>query len=240
MPPIDCGFHKALAPGVAMYDFPFDTIGFDLDGTLVDTAPDLCRAVNHALSTIGRPPLSESATRAVIGGGTRAMLARALERTGGMVDEAALQQLYLDLIDHYERHTSEHSTPYPGCLAALDALKAKGCRLAVVTNKQEYLARKLLDELGLSHHFDAILGGDTLGPGRNKPSRDMLDEALRRCDGKRFAMVGDSSFDVRAARAAQVPVVVLTEGYHDAPPETFDADALIDHFDELVTALERL
>lgn len=223
-----------------MPEFPFDTVGFDLDGTLVDTAPDLCRAVNHALSTIGRPALSEGATREVIGGGTRAMLSRALERTGGPVDEASFGQLYHALIAHYERHTSEHSALYPGCLAALDALEARGCRLAVVTNKQEYLARKLLDELGLTHRFDAILGGDTLGPGRAKPNRDMLDEALRLTGGSRFAMVGDSSFDVRAARAAEAPVVVLREGYHDMPPEDLGADALIGHFDELVGALEGL
>jgi phosphoglycolate phosphatase len=223
-----------------MSDFPFDTIGFDLDGTLVDTAPDLCRAVNHALSTIGRPVLSEGATREVIGGGTRAMLTRALERTGGMVDETTFEQLYHTLVAHYERHTSEHSAPYPGCLAALDALEARGCRLAVVTNKQEHLARKLLEELGMTGRFDCILGGDTLGPGRSKPSRDMLDEALRLCGGSRFAMVGDSSFDVRAARAAEVPVVVLGIGYHDMPPEELGADVLIDHFDELEAALERL
>jgi len=240
MPPFDCGFHIALAGDAAMAAFPFDTIGFDLDGTLVDTAPDLCRAVNHALETIGRPALSEEATREVIGGGTRAMLTRALERTGGAVDDTSFQQLYADLIAHYERHTSEHSTPYPGCLAALEALEAHGCRLAVVTNKPEYLARKLLDEIGMAHRFDCILGGDTLGPGRAKPERDMLDEALRLCGGSRFAMVGDSSFDVKAARAAEVPVVVLREGYHDAPPETLGADALIGHFDELVGALQRL
>jgi phosphoglycolate phosphatase len=168
------------------------------------------------------------------------MLIRALERTGGPVDEATFQQLYADLIAHYERHTSEHSAPYPGCLAALAALAAHGCRLAVVTNKPEYLARKLLDELGLSHRFDCILGGDTLGPGRAKPERDMLDEALRLCGGSRFAMVGDSSFDVKAARAAEVPVVVLREGYHDAPPETLGADVLIGHFDDLVGALAKL
>jgi phosphoglycolate phosphatase len=220
--------------------FPFDTIGFDLDGTLVDTAPDLCRAVNHALSTIGRPPLTESATREVIGGGTQAMLSRALDRTGGAVGEDTFQQLYLALIDHYEHHTSAHSAPYPGCLAALDALAAKGCRLAVVTNKQERFARKLLDELGMTGRFACILGGDTLGPGRSKPNRDMLDEALRQCGGTRFAMVGDSSFDVRAARAADVPVVVLAGGYHDAPPEALGADALIGGFDELVAALEGL
>lgn len=223
-----------------MIDFPFDTIGFDLDGTLIDTAPDLCRAVNHALGTIDREPVSEDAIRQMIGGGTRAMLSRALERTGGTVDEETFQQLYDALLAFHERHTSEHSAPYPGCLAALDALEAKGCRLAVVTNKQEFLARKLLDELGLAHRFDAILGGDTLGPGRNKPAPDMLDEALRRCGGARFAMVGDSSFDVKAARAAEVPVVVLSGGYHDMPPETLRADAVIEHFDELVAALERL
>nr|WP_166179089.1 HAD-IA family hydrolase [Altererythrobacter segetis] len=223
-----------------MANFPFDTVGFDLDGTLVDTAPDLCRAVNHALATIARPALSEEATREVIGGGTRAMLTRALERTGGPVDEATFGNLYADLIAHYERHTSEHSAPYPGCLAALDALEARGCRLAVVTNKPEYLARKLLDELGMNHRFDCVLGGDTLGPGRSKPERDMLDEALRLCGGSRFAMVGDSSFDVKAARAAEVPVVVLREGYHDMPPEELGADALIGHFDELEAALAAL
>lgn len=223
-----------------MGDFPFDTIGFDLDGTLVDTAPDLSRAVNHALAGIGRAPVSESVTREIIGGGTRAMLTRALERTGGTVGEEQFEQLYADLIAYYERHTSEHSAPYPGCLAALDALEARGCRLAVLTNKQEYLARKLLDELGMSHRFDCILGGDTLGPGRAKPKRDMLDEALRRSGGSRLAMVGDSSFDVRAARAAEVPVVVLAGGYHDAPPAALGADALIGGFDELIGALARL
>jgi phosphoglycolate phosphatase len=223
-----------------MSDFPFDTIGFDLDGTLVDTAPDLCRAVNQALAAIGRAPVSEDTTRHLIGGGARAMLTRALDRTGGLVDDATFEQLYADLIAHYERHTSDHSAPYPGCLAALDALEARGCRLAVVTNKAEHLARKLLDELGMSHRFDCVIGGDTLGRERAKPKRDMIDEALRRCGRMRFAMVGDSSFDVRAARAAEVPVVVLGIGYHDVPPEELGADALIAHFDELVGALDRL
>jgi len=223
-----------------MPDFPFDTIGFDLDGTLVDTAPDLRHAVNHALATIGRSPLEEEAVRRMVGGGTRAMLTRALEASGGPVDNETFQQLNADLIAFYERHTADESAPYPGCIPALDALAARGCRLAVVTNKLEYLARKLLDDLGMSRRFDCILGGDTLGPGRSKPERDMLDEALRRCGGSRFAMVGDSSFDVRAARAAEVPVVVLRDGYHDKPPEELGADALIGHFDQLIGALERL
>jgi phosphoglycolate phosphatase len=240
MPPIDCGFHIALAGGAAMAGFPFDTIAFDLDGTLVDTAPDLRHAVNHALARIGREPVSEDAIRRMVGGGTRAMLTRALDATGGPVGEATYRELYAELIAHYERHTADESRPYPGCLAALEALEARGCRLAVATNKLEYLARKLLEELGMTRRFDCILGGDTLGPGRSKPARDMLDEALRLTGGRRLAMVGDSSFDVRAARAAEVPVVVLAVGYHDMPPDQLGGDALIGHFDELVPALETL
>jgi phosphoglycolate phosphatase len=220
--------------------FPFDTVAFDLDGTLVDTVPDLCSAINHALSRIGRPPVSEAAVRGMIGGGTMAMLNRALDATGGLVDDETGRQLYAELIAHYERHTSDESAPYPGCIAALEALEARGCRLAVATNKLEYLARKLLQELGMIHRFDCILGGDTLGPGRSKPNRDMLDEALRLTGGRRLAMVGDSSFDVRAARAAQAPVVALSFGYHDLPPEQLGADAVIGHFDELVDALQAL
>jgi phosphoglycolate phosphatase len=223
-----------------MDPFPFDIIGFDLDGTLVDTAPDLGRAVNHALAQIGREPVTSDVTRELIGGGTRAMLTRALERTGGRVGEEEFAGLYEELIGCYEQHTSEGSEPYPGCLAALDALTARGCKLAVVTNKMEYLARKLLDELQMTNRFACILGGDTLGQGRAKPAPDMIEAALERSGGTRFAMVGDSSFDVRAAKAAGAPCVVLSVGYHDAPPETLGADALIDHYDELVGALERL
>jgi phosphoglycolate phosphatase len=230
----------ALARRAAMNAFPFDTIGFDLDGTLVDTAPDLGRAVNHALAVIGREPVSNDVTRQLVGGGTRAMLTRALERTGGMIGEEEFAALYEELIGCYEQHTSDDSKPYPGCLAALDALTARGCKLAVVTNKLEYLARKLLDELQMTERFACILGGDTLGPGRAKPAPDMIEAALERSGGTRFAMVGDSSFDVRAAKAAGAPCVVLSVGYHDAPPETLGADALIDHYDELMGVLERL
>ena len=221
-----------------MSNFPFDTVGFDLDGTLVDTAPDLCRAVNAALDVAGRPAVSAEVTRELIGGGTRAMLTRALERTGGMVDESEFTRLYDALMAHYEAETSRHSEPYPGLLDALEDLVTRGCRLAVVTNKIERFAVKLLDELDMSPRFATIIGGDTLGPGRSKPKRDMIDEALRRCGGTRFAMVGDASFDILAARAAEVPSVLYTRGYHDLPVGELGADATIDHYDELVGALE--
>ena len=221
-----------------MSNFPFDTVGFDLDGTLVDTAPDLCRAVNAALDVAGRPAVSAEVTRELIGGGTRAMLTRALERTAGMVDESEFTRLYDALMAHYEAETSRHSEPYPGLLDALEDLVTRGCRLAVVTNKIERFAVKLLDELDMSPRFATIIGGDTLGPGRSKPKRDMIDEALRRCGGTRFAMVGDASFDILAARAAEVPSVLYTRGYHDQPVGELGADATIDHYDELVGALE--
>lgn len=223
-----------------MADIPFDTIGFDLDGTLVDTAPDLCRAVNHAIVEAGREPVTAEVTRELIGGGTRAMLTRAFERTGGMVGDVAFEAAYDALLSFYERNTSQHSEPYPGLLEALDELDGLGCKLAVVTNKMERFACKLLDELGMTGRFACILGGDTLGPGRSKPARDMLDEALRQCGGARFVMVGDASFDVRAAKAAQVPSVVYAHGYHDMPVGELGADAVIEHFDELVPILESL
>lgn len=223
-----------------MAHFPFDTIGFDLDGTLVDTAPDLCVAVNHALAVGGREPVTPETTRELIGGGTRAMLTRALERTGGMIEEPEFQPLYEALMAHYGRHTSHHSMPYPGILDALDTLAERGCKLAVVTNKIERYAVKLLDELGLTQRFACVLGGDTLGPGRAKPARDMIDEALSRCGGSRFAMVGDASFDVLAARAASAPCVVYSPGYHDMPVAELGADAVIDDYADLVVTLERI
>ena len=223
-----------------MADFPFDTIGFDLDGTLVDTAPDLARAVNRALLEARREPVSPETTRELIGGGTRAMLTRAFERTGGMVPDEAFDRAYEALLAFYENNTSQHSVPFPGVLGALDSLAAKGCNLVVVTNKIERYARKLLDELDMTRRFAAILGGDTLGADRAKPKRDMIDEAKARCSGSRFAMVGDASFDVRAAHAAEVPCVIYRFGYHDMPVEQLDADAVIDHFDELVATLQHL
>ena len=212
----------------------------DLDGTLVDTAPDLASAVNHALLEAGREPVSPETTRELIGGGTRAMLTRAFERTGGMVPDEAFDRAYEALLAFYESNTSQHSVPFPGVLGALDSLAAKGCNLVVVTNKIERYARKLLDELDMTRRFAAILGGDTLGADRAKPKRDMIDEAKARCSGSRFAMVGDASFDVRAAHAAEVPCVIYRFGYHDMPVEQLDADAVIDDFDELVAALRHL
>jgi len=224
-----------------MTDFPFAIIGFDLDGTLVDTNKDLQPAINHTLAQIGRGPIPEDEVAYLVGGGSRVMMERAFSVTGGPVEGAEFERLYEGLLAHYADHIADHSRPYPGCLAALDELAARGCHLAVVTNKFERLARLLLDELGMTNRFASIIGGDTLGPGRGKPAPDMIYETIARCGGdERFAMVGDSSYDVRAAKAAGKPCVVLSFGYNDAPAETLGADAVIDRYDQLIPTLEAL
>lgn len=228
-----------------MTDFPFDIVLFDLDGTLVDSARDLAPAVNHALQAAGRNSVSESATRTFIGGGTEMMLANALEATGGMVDDGEFARLTQVLLDHYWAHIADNTVPYPGCLGALDLLAQHGCTLAVVTNKAEVPARQLLDALGMTDRFATIYGGDTLGRERAKPLPDMLHAAIADCGanlpGKgRAAMVGDSTYDVRAAKAAGLPVVTCRFGYHDVPVAELGGDAMIDHFDELTGVLESL
>lgn len=223
-----------------MIDFPFPIVGFDLDGTLVDSNRDLAPAINYALSLEGRPAIAAEEVRHLIGGGAQRMLERALEHTGGPVPPDRFEELAAELLDHYGAHIADHTVPFDGCLAALDDLVAKGCALAVCTNKVEALARELIERLGMTSRFTCILGGDTLGPGRAKPAPDMIHEAVRQCGGGSFAMIGDSSYDTLAAKAAGVPVVALSFGYNDLPVDQLGADAVIDHYDELVPALERI
>jgi phosphoglycolate phosphatase len=221
-----------------MTSFPFDIVGFDLDGTLLDTHEDLGAAVNYALATLGRPLIPVSAVAGLIGGGARRMLERALGLTGGMPDEG-LDAPYATLLAYYEAHIAVHTRPYPGTLEMLEALESRGARLAVASNKVERLTTMLLGELGLSHRFVAVLGGDTLGPGRAKPAPDMLHDMVRRLGGGRAVFVGDSSFDIRAARAAGLPSVAVSFGFNDVAPDQLGADAVIGHFDELVPLLEQ-
>ena len=223
-----------------MSEFPFRIVGFDLDGTLVDSNRDLAPAINHALSTVGRAAIPPEATRKLIGGGARRMLERATELTGGALPDDAFEGAFGELLVHYEAHIADNTVPYAGCLDALDALLDRGCKLAVITNKIEVYSRKLLDALGMTDRFAAILCGDTLGPGRAKPAPDMIDTAILLCGGGAFAMVGDSTYDVRAARNANVPVVALSFGYNDVPAAELGADAVIDRYDQLVDTLERL
>ncbi|MXO74476.1 phosphoglycolate phosphatase [Altererythrobacter aerius] len=222
-----------------MADFPFDIVGLDLDGTLLETHRDLGAAVNHALVVGGQEPVPLAGIEGLIGGGAKAMLRRVTDSRGGLPEDE-FQVLYKALLAYYADHNSDHTRPYPGVEDTLGAITARGARLALITNKFESFARQILDALGLAQRFDVILGGDTLGKGRSKPAPDPLLEARAMLGGGSFVYVGDSSYDVAAARAAGVPVVVAGYGYCDRPPTELGGDAVIDSFAELVPALERL
>lgn len=222
-----------------MDTFPFDIVGFDLDGTLLDTHQDLAAAVNHALALVQRAPVPASEVRKLVGGGARLMLERALTITGG-IPEDEFADLHAELLRFYEANIAVHTRLFPGGLAMLDGLATRGVKLAVVTNKLEGLAVKLFDELALTDRFFTIIGGDTLGVERRKPKPDMLEEMVRRAGASRAAYIGDSSFDTGAARAAGLPCIAVSFGFNDLPLDELGAAATIDHFDELIPTLEAL
>ena len=222
-----------------MDKFPFDIIGFDLDGTLVDTSGDLTAAVNYALDTVGRPPLTAGEVKPMIGGGAKLMLQHGLNATGGIPDDE-FKPLYRALLGYYEANVSVHSCLYPGGAELLDGLDAMGIPYAVVTNKFEGLAVKLLTEMGLIDRIATVLGADTLGIENAKPSGAPIVEMIKRCGGGRAAYVGDSIYDVMAAKNAGVPSIAVSFGFLHSPVEELDADAIIDHWDELIPTLQTL
>lgn len=220
-----------------MANFPFDIIGFDLDGTLLDTHRDLAEAVNHALGHGGFTPMPVDHAKSLIGGGAKLMLAKAIEEQGGLPEEE-FRKLYKHMLAYYGQYCAVWTAPFPHASDVLATLHERGVQLAVITNKFEGFARNILNQLGLMDCFKALIGGDTLGKGRAKPAADPIIAARDRCGGGRMAYVGDSSWDVAAARAAQVPVVVAGYGYNDKPAGDLDGDAVIDSLVELVPLLE--
>jgi phosphoglycolate phosphatase len=220
-----------------MADFPYDVVVFDLDGTLADTAPDLTAALNHALGELGRSTVPPDDVRHMVGHGARALLGKGLAASGA-ADEALIDRGFPIFLDYYEAHIADGTRPYPGVDSALAALAARGVRLAICTNKLAALAERLVDALGWTGRFATIVGGDTLP--QRKPDPAPVFAAIAGAGGGRAAFVGDSISDTDAARAAGIPCVALTFGFSDRPPAQLGADALIDHFDALIPALEAL
>jgi phosphoglycolate phosphatase len=216
------------------------TVVFDLDGTLVDTAPDLVDTLNQVFAREGLPPVPYDEARNMIGGGARRMIERGLQLEKRAFTGADLDRLFADFIAHYGEHIADRSRPFPGLEAALDRLAADRCRLAVCTNKLEFLSRRLLDALGMSGRFAAICGQDTFGI--QKPDPEILRRTIARAGGETAyaIMVGDSASDVSAARAAGVPVIAVDFGYTETPPDQLGADRLIGHFDQLDAAIRDL
>jgi len=213
------------------------TVVFDLDGTLVDTAPDLIETLNVVFTRDGLPPLDYAAARDMIGGGARRMIENALKLQGRVLADSAVDRMFADFITRYAAHIADRSQPFPGLDAALDRLAPRGCQFAVCTNKLESLSRLLLEALGLSRRFAAICGQDTFG--MQKPDPEILRRTIRAAGGalQRAVMVGDSGTDIATARAAGVPVVAVDFGYSETPVRELGPDRVISHFDQLADAV---
>lgn len=221
---------------------PFDgaAIAFDLDGTLVDTAPDLVTALNAALAEVGQPPFALPIMRAMVGQGARALLERAGRARAAPFDDSMLDHLTERFIVHYQAAIAVGSQPFPGCIEALERLQALGAVLCVCTNKRTDLSERLLSDLGMRHHFAAVVGADK-APNK-KPHPDHLRAALLAAGASvaRSVMVGDSSADINAAIGLGCPSIAVSFGYADAPVATLGASSIIDHFDDLIPALQKL
>jgi len=213
---------------------------FDLDGTLVDTAPDLIAALNHVLVREGIAPLPLKAARNMIGAGARKLIERGLEVEGVTKSSGEMDRLMKDFIAYYADHIADASVPFEGLETALDELEAKGFRFAVCTNKLEWLSKLLLDRLDLSRRFAAICGADTFGVA--KPDPVILQQTLARAGGGLAGaiMVGDAGPDVGVARRAGIPVIGVEFGYTDVPIAELKPDRLIGHMRELPAAVGSL
>jgi phosphoglycolate phosphatase len=215
-------------------------IAFDLDGTLVDTAPDLIAALNYVLDREGLPPLPLKSARNMIGAGARKLIERGLEVDGHAMSSADIDRLMKDFIAYYADHIADASRPFEGLETALDDLEAQGFRFAVCTNKLEWLSKLLLDKLDLSRRFAAICGADTFGVA--KPDPTILRETVARAGGNLAStiMVGDAGPDVGVARRAGIPVIGVEFGYTDVPIAELKPDRLIGHMRELPGAVGSL
>jgi phosphoglycolate phosphatase len=209
------------------------TVVFDLDGTLVDTAPDLIATLNTILTGAGLPPVAFEPARNMVGGGARAMIERGLAAAGLPLVAADVERLCGQFIEHYAAHIADHSRPFPGVEAALDELDRHGCRLAVCTNKLEWLSLSLLGALGLADRFAAICGADTFGV--QKPDAAILRGTIARAGGRPEAavMVGDAITDIAVARAAGIAVIAVDFGYSEIPVAELAPDRIVSSFDRL-------
>lgn len=216
---------------------PQYSLVFDLDGTLVDTAPDLCNALNHVLDRIGRPTMPLSTMRNLVGHGARTMINDALEQSGTHPTGAEMAKHVDTFLAYYTDHIADESRPFPGVIEALKRFQDQGVKLGVCTNKREALSIQLLEALDLTGFFPVILGADSVPA--NKPDPGHLLATIDALGGNPTSctFVGDSPTDVATAKAANVPIVAVRFGYTKLKPEELGADHLIDHYDELDSAV---
>lgn len=216
------------------------TLVFDLDGTLAHTAPDILGTLDHILAREDVPLLSHDQAIGLVGAGARALLKRAFTVAGQTLEDARLDRLFADFLDHYEGRVAEASHLFPDVEDALTALRDDGYRLAICTNKTEHLAHILIERLGISHFFKAICGRDSFA--YQKPDPRHLTSTIIKAGGlsQSGLMIGDSSTDIDTARNAGLPVIGVSFGYSDKPIAALAPDLIIDHFNELHAAVTKL
>jgi phosphoglycolate phosphatase len=212
---------------------------FDLDGTLVDTAPDLMLATNHVLSLMDRRPITMGEVRAFVGHGARALIARGALATGDALDDKTLSYAHAEFLRYYGKNIAVNSAIFPGATELLKACQAAGFKMGVCTNKTEGLSVRLLNTLDLAKYFGAIVGPDTINIAKPDPAPYF--ETLKRLNvaAQNSIMVGDSETDILTARAAKVPVIAVTFGYTAKPVHHYQPDYLVSHFDEIWDILQK-
>lgn len=216
------------------------TIVFDLDGTLVDSAPDLIGTLNVILGEEGIAALPFEEARPFIGHGARRLIERGFAAQGRPIPAERMPDLFERFIAHYNQHSADLTRPYPGVVASLTTMKAAGARLAVCTNKLTGLSIPILEKLDLARFFDAVIGADSAPA--PKPDARHLIHTVEAAGGRieRAVMVGDAATDAGAARAAKAPLILVSFGYTEVPARDLAPDLLIDHFDQLPDGCARL
>lgn len=222
-----------------MFSLP-PALVFDLDGTLVDSAPDLTAVLNWILAREGHAAVGESQVRHMVGRGARHLITQAMNAAGHMPDETELTRLFNDFIAYYGEHIADRSVAFEGVVEVLDICRQHGVIMGVCTNKSEVLSCQLLDALNLSSYFNVVVGGDSLPVRKPDPMHLLKTMEAMKVTPRDTVMVGDSISDVSAARGAGVPVVGVTFGYTDTPIAELNPDIVIDRFADLPQALARI
>lgn len=229
-------FRLVLLPSVTYCSGMTASYVFDLDGTLVDTAPDLCFAINRIVEPDGRREIMPDEIPFMVGNGVLKLIERAYIRTGAALDDEALEKRYHAFLSVYEAHQTDRSRPYPGVVETLGLLKDQGARMAVLTNKPHQVAQRLVADLDLDRFFDVVVGGGD--PALLKPNPSIFNKVIADLGGAgRAVMIGDSRPDIETARNAGAASVLVTYGYSAEPPDALGADAVVDRFTDVPAAV---
>jgi phosphoglycolate phosphatase len=217
---------------------PQPSLIFDLDGTLVDTAPDLLGATNEVLRSQGRATVDPATLRHMVGFGARSLIEQAMAATGAPAEASTLPGLVDIFLEHYRTHIADESVAFPGVEQTLERLLAEGRRLAVLTNKPQEMADLLLQALNLDRFFPVVYGAGRMT--YVKPDARIFHDVVRELGGEPGIMIGDSITDVATARAAKAPVILVSYGYTPEPAHTLGGDAVTDDFAKIPALLRTL